>query len=245
MARAVPIPVEETLPDARAMMESQGIPPGAASEKRTEDLARGALEAYRLKSRPAGIMAPISREEFGEIFEGDGRNHAESPVGPIAARADSLALFAVTLGEGIGAEISRLFREGDFAEGWMLDVAASEGAERAAQLLEERFRRGLIEGRGDSRRGVLRFSPGYCGWDLSGQKALFRALGPAEIGLRLGDSFLMRPLKSISGVLVAGSLEIFEFEDAFAFCADCVSHECRERLRRLREGAGMEGEPLR
>jgi hypothetical protein len=79
----------------------------------------------------------------------------------------------------------------------------------------------------------MRFSPGYCGWHVSGQKKLFAALEPEEIGITLTPSCLMKPLKSISGVIIAGDVDIFQFEDAFAFCGECSTHVCRERLAAL------------
>ena len=85
----------------------------------------------------------------------------------------------------------------------MLDAIASERADRAAELAgaigSRRFRR---EG---STRRVLPYSPGYCGWHVSGQRKLFDFLRPEEIGMTLNASCLMQPLKSVSGVLVAGA----------------------------------------
>jgi hypothetical protein len=79
----------------------------------------------------------------------------------------------------------------------------------------------------------MRFSPGYCGWHVTGQKKLFAALHPEEIDITLTPSCLMKPLKSISGVIIAGDMEIFRFDDSFAFCAECSTHVCRERLATL------------
>ncbi len=225
----------ETLPPSEAVLEGQGIPPGTSPDERTAELARRAIALYGEKARPAGILLEISRSGFRGVFEGEGRNDEESPVGPILRASDRLALFAATVGEEVCREISRLFREQDFALGSMLDSAASDGAERTARAVEEAFRGQLREAGllGDD-HGTLRFSPGYCGWDVSGQKALFEALGPGAIGITLNASFLMQPLKSISGVILAGRREIFEFDDAFSFCADCATHECRDRIRSLR-----------
>jgi hypothetical protein len=44
----------------------------------------------------------------------------------------------------------------------------------------------------------------------------------------------MQPLKSVSGVIVAGRIEIFEFDDVFSFCSGCATHDCRDRIRSLR-----------
>jgi hypothetical protein len=80
---------------------------------------------------------------------------------------------------------------------------------------------------------MMRFSPGYCGWDLTAQRGLFEALQPAEIGITLSESCLMRPLKSISGVFIAGEKGIFVFDDVFSFCGECATHECRDRITAL------------
>jgi hypothetical protein len=76
---------------------------------------------------------------------------------------------------------------------------------------------------------VLLYSPGYCGWHISGQKKLFEFLRPERIDIRLNERFLMIPLKSISGVLVAGAAEIHHISERYPFCDHCQSPTCRER----------------
>ena len=84
--------------------------------------------------------------------------------------------------------------------------------------------------------GVLRYSPGYCGWHISGQRRLFDYLDPGQIGITLRESFLMDPLKSVSGVLIAGPREIHRFTDDYDFCDQCDTRGCRQRLRALYAG---------
>jgi hypothetical protein len=81
---------------------------------------------------------------------------------------------------------------------------------------------------GDTR--VLPYSPGYCGWHITAQARLFEFLHPEDIGITLNSSYLMQPLKSVSGVLVAGKGEIHKFRPKFSFCADCKTHQCVERM---------------
>jgi hypothetical protein len=230
------IPAAEVLPSRGAVMGGQGIPRWTTPNGKISQLADDALSLYGEKARPAGILMEIPRDEFGTVFQGRGSNEEESPVGPIYRASDRLALFAVTVGEAVCAEISRLFRHNDFALGSMLDSAASEGTEMAARAVEDFYRTHLRDtGMLDSLGGTLCFSPGYCGWHISAQEALFNALRPGEIGIALNESFLMQPLKSISGVIVAGRKEIFDFEDTFSFCRDCRTHSCRDRISSLLE----------
>ncbi len=232
--RILPIPVVEALPSPTAVLKGQGVPRGTAAAGKISRLADEALSLYRDQAHPVGVLMEIPKDAFATVFRGKGANEEDSPVGPIYLGSDHLALFAVTVGKEVCAEITRLFRDNDFALGSMLDSAASEGTDLAAAAVEDHYRGHLREaGMLDPRSGVLRFSPGYCGWHISAQEALFDALRPGEIGITLNESFLMQPLKSISGVIVAGRKENFDFEDVFSFCRDCATHSCRDRISSL------------
>ncbi len=80
---------------------------------------------------------------------------------------------------------------------------------------------------------VLTYSPGYCGWHITGQRALFARLKPEEIGMKLTASCLMRPLKSVSGVVLAGERAAHAFDDTYPFCDECAGRPCRARIASL------------
>ncbi len=223
-------------PSIRSILEAQGIPHDVEPDVRTRDLIQEAFEIFEATAEPVGLLLPIEKELFSRIFFGESLNEDNSPVGNIAGKADRLALFVATLGSSVCTEISRAFGKNDFPIGSMLDSVASEAADRAAQTLEDVFRLQLHgEGGQNSGQGTLRFSPGYCGWHMSAQRALFQALKPETIGITLNQSYLMEPIKSVSGVIIAGKKNIFQFDDTFAFCADCTTHSCRERISRVAE----------
>jgi cobalamin-dependent methionine synthase I len=232
MREVIRIPKEKTVPSMDAVLRGQGLPDGANPDRRTLQMVEDALSLYREISDPVAVLAEISEEEFASVYHGEGKGEKETPLGDIYTSAESLCPFAVTVGHAVSSRISSLFEQGEFALGSMLDTAASEGAEMAAEAVELHYR-DYLKGKeqlGPS-WGTMRFSPGYCGWDLSSQKKLFECLRPGEIGITLRESFLMEPLKSISGVIVAGPRQIFNFEDDFPFCRDCETHSCRERIR--------------
>lgn len=228
--------IETCTPSVEAVLRGQGIPSWSQPDQRTIQIAQRAISIYKELASPIGIIMEITKEDFTEVYNGNGRNEIESPVKPIFQQVGELAMFAVTIEEEVCSEIKRLFDENDFAVGSMLDAAASEGTEMAAQTLENIYRQHLINiSRFDSHSGILRFSPGYCGWHISGQRKLFQHLHPEDIGITLNQSFLMQPLKSISGVIISGKKEIFQFEDTFSFCGDCATHTCIERIKAVIE----------
>jgi len=224
----------DVAPDREAVFENQGIPPGSTVKAHIDELFSQAAELFVETSAPVGIFGEISKDEFAMVYRGEGQNEAGTPVGDIFGRADHLALFVVTLGARTGEEIQHRFQSNDFALACMLDATASVAADKTADLAEGRFREVIrMQGWDDTAGGVLRYSPGYCGWHVSGQRRLFDFLQPKRIGVTLRDSFLMEPLKSVSGVIVAGPREIHNFPITYGFCSQCETRTCRQRLRGL------------
>jgi hypothetical protein len=204
---------------------------GATAPHRLARLFEQAMAEFDRLATPRGLMREVSVEEFHDIYRGAGRNAAETPLDEIYPEAQRLALFAATVGDAASDQIDVLFKQGEPALGYALDVIASEATTMLADTLALRFL-ALLRGRqtihDDAR--VLPYSPGYCGWHISGQRRLFEALHAGKIGIALGGSFLMRPLKSVSGVLVAGPPAIHRFRPVYPFCDDCTTHECRSRM---------------
>jgi cobalamin-dependent methionine synthase I len=169
--------------------------------------------------------------DFHDVYEGDGGNAVPSPLPGIIETAGHLALFAATLGEPVSRKINDLFRGNDAALGCMLDGIASERADTASTILGRAFIDALLQDqRVDSAAKVLPYSPGYCGWHVSGQRELFAYLDPGQIDIELNASCLMSPIKSVSGVLIAGPAESHTFDNDFDFCLDCATWQCRERI---------------
>jgi hypothetical protein len=180
--------------------------------------------------RATGLYQPLTADEFEQVYRGDGDNDADTPLEHVVEDAVSLALFAVTLGREISDRISTYFDAGELAEGYILDQVASFAADELASIAGSRFQ-------ADNTRddlAVLPYSPGYCGWHVSGQRALFAHLRPDEIGISLNDSCLMHPIKSVSGVFVLAPIDAHDFSPAFPCCATCTTLNCQERAASLR-----------
>ncbi len=230
MSRTFKLALDQILPERQAVLGEQGIPTGAKVPDQVSTLYDNALEVFKATGQPAGITARVTRVDFDRIFPGAGDNDPKAPLAKIYPRAHNLSLFALTLGRPVSSKIEGLFAENDFALGTMLDSIASLAADRAVEQLEQAFARGLAD-QGHSAHLSLGYSPGYCGWHISGQKRLFDVLHPQDIGITLNDKYLMTPLKSVSGILVEGPAGIHEFDPNFTFCRTCRTHSCVLRMR--------------
>lgn len=236
MREIVRFPADACLPTAADVLAAQGVPADRQTPEPIAEALREALKMFRQLAAPIGIMSDIPTAEFTAVYHGEGRNAPDSPLAAIFPKAGQLLLFAVTIGDRVGDEISRLFAADRFDLGYLLDAVASIGTDRLAQQLQE-----SCADRAPAGDVFLRYSPGYCGWDITGQRKLFRALRPEEIGITLRESCLMEPLKSISGVLVAARPEDHRFDNTYPFCGACTTQTCRSRIAAV-ESRGTETE---
>lgn len=234
MREIIKFPREKLKPAMEAVLKSQGIPRNVKPQGRIAKMAGDAVEMFMKLCEPIGVISEITIPEFGEVYAGEGQNEVETPVADIFRNSENLALFAITVGDRVSHRISGLFDCGDFASGSMLDGAASEATEKAGIFAEKSYFEKLVSGGMRSAdNAVVRYSPGYCGWHISGQKKLFEFLRPEEIGIELTENFLMHPLKSISGVMIVGPKEIHDFDMTYSFCDECADQGCRERIRAI------------
>lgn len=234
MTPVVQLNRSDILPEREAVLRFQGMAEGATVQGQVAALLTEALDIFNKTCEPMGMIEELSTNEFREIFRGEGENNRDTPLDHIFPQAEALALFALTVGGEVSRRIEDLFAENDFALGYMLDTVASLAADKAVEVCEASFLHDLVQRwltRPDHR--ALSYSPGYCGWHLSGQKKLFQHLQPEKIGITLNDSCLMTPLKSVTGVLAAGRKDIHLFETNYTCCRDCRTYSCRQRMKKL------------
>lgn len=235
MRRAHRFDASVILPARPRILLRAGIPADRKASARILGLAERAAALFVAEAEPVGVFEEISLEELLAVHHEGRPRDEESVLERVAPLASRLALFAATIGEPVCARIRRLFDEGDSPLGLLLDAVASEATTALAEEMGDAF----LGDRHDPGLAVLAYSPGYCGWPVTGQRALFARLSPGEIGITLGGSALMAPVKSVSGVLVVSPPKAHRFRPDFEFCDGCTERTCLERMASLRSPAGV------
>jgi hypothetical protein len=141
-------------------------------------------------------------------------------------RCERVAFFALTIGSYLEEMVAYLAENGLILQATVLDAIGSGTAEKLANQVGIRIKQiASTDGMVTSRR----FSPGYCDWKLDQQEMVFRALNGDTGGVRLTDSFLMMPQKSVSGVIGIGlpDRDIEEYNP----CTTCKKKECPGRRK--------------
>lgn len=141
--------------------------------------------------------------------------------------AERIAVFIATVGREVDAEIDRMMAERKLADAYVADALASA----AVESLVDRFHKEMAEKCGRLEHYVgLRFSPGYCDWPVTDQQKLFGLLDHRSVGVELGDTFLMTPRKSLSGVFgIFSNIKNSAGNDVHNPCRRCGKKDCIAR----------------
>lgn len=141
--------------------------------------------------------------------------------------AKSIAVFACTAGNEIIEKSRELMKEGELLKGYVYDVFGSLVVEEAMDRIQSALRSKMQE---KGLKITNRYSPGYCGWDVSEQKKLFSLLPEKFCGIELTDSCLMRPIKSVSGIIGIGkSVKFNEYTCNLCDEDDCLYRNLRHK----------------
>jgi hypothetical protein len=218
--------VEKSVIAARLGYQPDGAP--APFAKMIDEALAGA--PGRLQVRAGYRLLPVRRDpgRRNGILAGEVFLHTQKIVAAELRKAEQAAVFVCTIGAGLETWAAELTRSGEPALGFIVDSAASEFAEQTAAALHDHIAAVLAA------RGLAvtnRYSPGYCNWDVAEQRLLFSLLPAGFCGIRLTDSALMLPIKSVSGIIGAGR----EAERRDYRCDHCGVADCVYRTIRLAE----------
>jgi len=140
-------------------------------------------------------------------------------------KAASLAVFVCTAGIELEKYSREQMKSGNMPEGYIADVLGSVIVESAMNkvhaLLAEEM---LAKGSGTTNR----YSPGYCGWNVSEQQKLFKLIPHGLCAVSLSESSLMNPIKSVSGIIGIGP----GLKNVPYSCNKCGENECSHRNKK-------------
>ncbi len=136
--------------------------------------------------------------------------------------SEAYALFVCTSGVDYEAYQQRLKTTGDMVRVFIADALGSIIAEKCADQMEQHLQASIDKLQWHH---TNRFSPGYCGWHVSQQQLLFPLFEGHTCGVRLTDSSLMVPIKSVSGIIGLGK----EVRRLDYTCGLCDFQKCYKR----------------
>jgi hypothetical protein len=172
-----------------------------------KELVAKLLEACAANARVKGGFRVLPPTLVSLTDEGLRLDAHELAISPLVhrvlrqAKIDRAALFVATAGPAMTTWYDSFAQAGQLLEAYVVDTIGSVLAEAAAEAVAEELRCWAAE---QDLGTTNRYSPGYCRWDVAEQHVLFELLPPEFCGVTLTASALMRPMKSVSGLIGIG-----------------------------------------
>ncbi|MDT3696683.1 MAG: vitamin B12 dependent-methionine synthase activation domain-containing protein [Ignavibacterium sp.] len=145
-------------------------------------------------------------------------------IGKYLKGSESLVFLVCTLGDVFEKLLNSFGSNNDYLEMFLTDKLASEIVEASADKMEMIIEKNLEK---ESLKITNRYSPGYCGWDVSEQKKFFSLMPERFCGVTLSEGSMMIPIKSVSAVLGIGKdVQRKDYE-----CSICDDEFCYKRKK--------------
>lgn len=170
----------------------------------------------------------IASTDKGSVYLQNGSAFKSPKLSKSVNNCVDLICFIATIGEGVEAEIKRLESQNRLSVAYILDAMGSVAVESVVDKFQKRMR---ARYRAEGREVSLRFSPGYCDWPLPEQKKLFHFFDSFQLDVKLTDSCLMQPRKSVSGVFGIIPADMPSPARSYNPCLDCSKKTCIARRR--------------
>lgn len=131
--------------------------------------------------------------------------------------SEKFVLFVCTLGS-IADDLIRKHKD-DILKYCISDSLASIYADGVAEYIHQKVVPNYLD---NDDKITNRYSPGYCGWDVFNQHSLFEYFPETLCSIKLNESALMYPVKSVSGIIGIGK----DVKFAEYGCGECTNEKC-------------------
>lgn len=227
MIKEFSYPFSDLVINTTEIAEILGYPDGNLPEPFNEYLDEALNFATKLPDIK-GAFYRTSRMNFPDKKDRIIVDGIEFCIGKTVAKelrnSESVFLFICTAGNEISKLAQELIKGDNPVLGYVYNVLGSATVEAATDCIQNEIRKMAAS---SGNLITNRYSPGYCKWSVADQHKLFSFFPENCCGIRLTESALMHPIKSVSGIIGEGK----EVNYRKYICDLCDSTECFYRNR--------------
>ncbi len=180
--------------------------------------------------KPQGIYSQIKIKKISfsegrvDLKNGFSLNFSNSIINLLKG-VSCLVLGVVTIGNSLENKVSEFFSQGEYPRAITLDAVGTVAVESLS-----RYIRNLVcqEAKKQCFKTTRYFSPGSGDWDINQQKKIFQIIPADKIGVKLTESYMMVPQKSLSWIIGMGKGVVISSKEKDA-CKICKLENCQFR----------------
>ncbi len=178
------------------------------------------------------IQVPIEGIEHDKVVLEGGIKLGGGPVAKFMAGCESAIIMGCTIGERFDVHLNELQNTRNITEATLLDALGSWTVSNCREQLElvvmDQF---LSQGY----KKTPHCEPGSTDWHIKEQKIVFSLLDGSALGIRLADSMMMYPSKSVTSMFGIGRGKIGIQEGEEIKCQYCANREKCEYGKKTKE----------
>ena len=193
-------------------------------------ITREGIERGHHLFEPKGISSPVKIKQIsfsnGKVDLKNGFSLNFSPsIMNLLKGVSYLVLGVATIGSSLENKVFELFSQGEYPQAIALDAVGTV----AVEALSKYVRNLICQEVKDRNLQITRhFSPGYNNWDISQQKNIFQIIPVDKIGVKLTESYMMVPQKSLSWIIGIGKNITIPSKNDHS-CQICQATNCQYR----------------
>lgn len=177
---------------------------------------------------PTAVWCEAAVKDVGEqeVTLEDGHKLTSRLLAKAARTAEKLILFTMTIGSAVDDRAAEYHKAGNIMEAFIVDAVGTAYIVKSALAALEKIQQ---QYHGSGLKTTFPMGPGHSYWhELADMQTIFEILQPERVGLRLTESNLMMPRKSVAMVLGVGSeLPDFKGKSHCDFCD--LQNNCKMR----------------
>ena len=180
---------------------------------------------------PKGISSPVKIKQIsfssGRVdLKNDFSLNFSHSIMNLLKGTTYLVLGVATIGSSLENKVSEFFTKGEYPRAVALDAVGTVSVRSLSNYM-----RSLVcqEAKEQNLQTTKYFSPGSADWDISQQKNIFQIIPVDKIGVKLTESYMMVPQKSLSWIIGIGkNITIFSNKNDNS-CQICQATNCQFR----------------
>ena len=177
-----------------------------------------------------GISSPVKIKQISfssgivDLINGFSLNFSPS-IMKLLKGASYLVLGVATIGSSLENKVSELFSQGEYPQAIALDAVGTVSVRSLSNYMRSLVCR---EAKEQNLQTTEYFSPGSADWDISQQKNIFQMIPVDIIGVKLTESYMMVPQKSLSWIIGMGENITISSKNDHS-CQICQATNCQFR----------------
>jgi hypothetical protein len=174
---------------------------------------------YRIFNNIGVTNQGVEIAEIGLLLPGN-------DIANLLRNAKKVCLVATTIGPHLETEVSELFNNHQYAAATILDAVGSDAVEKVADQLQGELK---LKAKKQGYHLTWRYCSGYGDLPLETNYALANAVNANSIGIKVTETSMLQPQKSILGIV--GFTIGEEDTPILNKCAKCSAKNCAYRNR--------------